>query len=110
MNKLYQFTDLTFEDFGKNFKKQFGKLPQRGQEAFETTLGKILTGTLSGGNQFETIESIDNLILYSVRLDISLRFLFEVDITTNLAKPIAVGTHDRVYERALKAWREQHKR
>ena len=54
MINLYQFTDLVFENHSNSFKKQFVKLPQRRQDALETTLGKILTGTLSGGNDLET--------------------------------------------------------
>lgn len=78
----------------KQFEKQLKKLDRRLQSEFRDVVRELLTGSLAAGRYLEKKEGKDNV--YTVRLNDSIRFAFYLN-PDNSIKPLAVGSHDRVY-------------
>jgi len=63
-------------------------------------IDELLAGNLASGRRYEKLDAADNL--YSVRLNRSYRFVFQVYPDQGTALPVAVGPHDEAYRQALR--------
>lgn len=68
-------------------------------------IDELLAGNLSSGRRYEKLDMGDNL--YSVRLNQGYRFVFLLYPDHGSALPVAVGPHDKAYQRALRSVRRQ---
>lgn len=86
-----------FEQPTGSFARSVKRLSQPMRRQLAGVMDELLAGTLPPGRRYEKLAGGDSL--YSVRLNQSYRFVFQL-LSTGNAKPIAVGPHDEAYRRA----------
>lgn len=85
------------------FKRSARRLPPRMKEELGLVVEELLEGELSPGRNCEQLTNMPGV--YSVRLNQSYRFVFEV--TDGIADPLAVGPHDQAYADAIRRYRRR---